>query len=106
GRGRVSSARPGRLLGGGEEELTAFPSPRLRGEGLGEGLFQQPVRVERPLTRRALRVDLSPQEGRGKKPAAVCVKRAACVSCLSIPTPALTSPGRARASPARSPRPR
>jgi cytochrome c553 len=39
----------------------------LRGEGRGEGLFPRgPSPRRRPLTRRASRVDLSPQAGRGK----------------------------------------
>jgi XRE family transcriptional regulator, aerobic/anaerobic benzoate catabolism transcriptional regulator len=45
----------------------ATPSPRLRGEGRDEGAFSLGSESrQRPLTRRAARVDLSPRAGRGK----------------------------------------
>jgi len=43
------------------------PSPRLRGEGWGEGLYPQMNSWRIPLTRIALQFDLSPQAGRGEK---------------------------------------
>jgi protein ImuA len=44
------------------------PSPRLRGEGRGEGAFRQSARSERPPHPTSLRsVDLSPQAGRGER---------------------------------------
>ena len=40
------------------------PSPRLRGEGRGEGVYRRTQTLRRrPLTRRAARVDLSPRGG-------------------------------------------
>src|SRR5215467_2594028 len=42
------------------------PSPRLRGEGGGEGVLRELGLWRIPLTRRASRVDLSPQAGRGE----------------------------------------
>src|ERR1700691_5597736 len=53
------------------EESTAIRgvfslAPLLRGEGWGEGLSRQASSRRVPLTRRASRVDLSPQAGRGE----------------------------------------